>query len=123
MTDEVTASPATTPKRCGWLFNIGLTVFIFYFLFVNAAFDAIDKGKNGKPTNLSRLPWVNGNDTAELLTGLVLASTLIFFLTLLACITWNRLVVRLFRLAPLSLGETFTAIMWAIIIYLMVHGY
>jgi len=117
MSDSET--PAVLRKRCGWLFNAGLTFFVGFASVVNTLFgSATTKGTLGR-TNLSLLPWVHGSFLAEAVTGLAIIVLFLALLSLFIWQTWNRLVARLFGPRKIQLGEAYTVVLWILLIAIM----
>lgn len=106
-------------RRCGWLFNVGLTAFIAFLTFVDALFSNLKEGGSFGRTNLALLPWVRGSSTAEALTGL----TIIALVLLMSCVfiwqTWNRLITRVLGLREIFLGEAYAIMLWIVLIALL----
>lgn len=107
-------------KRCGWLFNVSLTLFVGFAFVIDSLFSNMQqRGSFGK-TNLSLLPWVPGHPLAEVITG----GTLLGLFALGSCVllwqAWNRLITRIFRVPEITLGEAYAIMLLTVLVVLLV---
>lgn len=108
------------PKRCGILFNIGITLMVLYFYFSCWLFH--DSEEKNVIENISTLPWIKENIKLEIAVG-SFHILVIFILgtTIIKCI-WNRLFVRLFHFNVLSTGEAYCILLTLLFVSELLFG-
>lgn len=101
----------TTPSssRVTVLFNVGLTVALGYFGFLDFLFSNADKAPTVR--NISRLPFLQDHIALEFAVGCIAGITGVLLLIFVVKELWNRLIARLTGLREITYAETYALVL------------